>query len=153
MHRVLPSLALVLTASCLTVQEHRSPADPAPAVASLPSEAWTVHDAAGRELGVVVRFEEAAPDLEGPPRTFLSVRNPHGQELGLVDDLGRAWRYRPHEDEPEWVGTGGPTEAVALVLEGPSGAAPRVQLRPIALVDLKNRLCLNPADSTARQGT
>ncbi|MEO2162039.1 MAG: hypothetical protein ABGY29_05880 [bacterium] len=27
------------------------------------------------------------------------VRNTHGQDLGLVDTLGRVWRFTPHGDE------------------------------------------------------
>jgi hypothetical protein len=27
------------------------------------------------------------------------VRNTHGQDLGLIDALGRVWRYTPHGDE------------------------------------------------------
>jgi len=27
------------------------------------------------------------------------VRNAHGQDLGLVDTLGRVWRFTPHGDE------------------------------------------------------
>ncbi len=157
MHRATALLIPALLASCVTVLETRTSAPPAPAVASLPSEAWAVQDASGDELGLVVRFEEIAPDLEGPPRTFLSVRNLHGQELGLVDDKGRAWRYRPHAAEPDWVGTAGSTEGVALILLGnpapDSGTARRIRLVPVELDDLKIRLCLNPAESAARQGT
>ena len=157
MHRVLTSLLLAATASCVLVEERRSPVPPAPAVASLPSAAWTVHDPSGAELGLVVRFEETAPDLTTTPRTFLSVRNPHGQELGLVDDKGRAWRYRPHASEPDWIGTAGPTEGVALVLLGSPDEASepgqRVRLQPVELTALKNRLCLNKPGAVARQGT
>jgi hypothetical protein len=49
-----------------------------------------------------VRFE----DESAPEHTFFSVRNERHQELGMIDRLGRAFRYRPHERDPEWLGTG-----------------------------------------------
>jgi len=62
---------------------------------------WQVLDD-GRAVGFLVRFED-----EGvPERTFFSVRNERHQELGMIDRLGRAFRYRPHERDPEWLGTG-----------------------------------------------
>ena len=148
--------------ACLTVAERHVPAAPATAVAALPGEAWTAHGGTGEELGFVVRFEEAAPDLEGTPRTFLSVRNRHGQELGLVDDLGRAWRYRPHALDPAWVGTGSVAEGVArILLDGPPGASwadpgalpTAVVLEPVPLEALKVRLCLQSFGAATRQGT
>lgn len=69
-----------------------------------PLQAWRVV-AEGTTLGYVVRFgEPAAP--ERAEHQFFSVRNPWQQELGSIDGLGRAWRFVPHGDEPEWVSTG-----------------------------------------------
>lgn len=77
---------------------------------SAPERAWEVV-AGGRVVGVVVEFREA-----GQPRRFFSVRNPEQQELGLVDEHGRAWRSRAHEDEPEWLGTGTVAEGATRIL-------------------------------------
>lgn len=79
-------------------------------------DSWKVLD--GSELrGFVVRFEEATP--EGS--ILLSVRNSHNQDLGWIDQLGRAWRYRPHED-PEWVSTGSTVQGVRGILGLGEGA-------------------------------
>ena len=39
---------------------------------------------------------------------WLSTQTPHRarQDLGMIDTLGRAWRYRPHTREAEWLTTG-----------------------------------------------
>ncbi len=72
---------------------------------------WMVMDGQ-KAAGFVVRFEE-----KGDKGTvLLSVRNPNNQDLGWVDQLGRAWRYRPHED-PEWVSTGSTLQGVRHILE------------------------------------
>ncbi len=55
----------------------------------------------GRVIGVVVEFAEV-----GGGRGFHSIRNAHHQELGMVDEHGRTWRYRAHSDEPDWLVTG-----------------------------------------------
>jgi hypothetical protein len=71
--------------------------------------AWEIVQA-DRVVGVVVEFTEE------PGRRFYSVRNAWQQELGLVDAVGRAWRYRPHESEPDWLGSGTVVEGAARVL-------------------------------------
>jgi hypothetical protein len=134
--------------ACLAVEERHSSPPPPPAVASFPGDAWTILGGSDAELGFVVRFEEVAPTLD-QARTFFSVRNIHGQELGLVDDLGRAWRYRPHALEPDWVGTDGLAEGVARILGSPA----QILLQPAELQAIKNRLCLNPAETPTRQGS
>jgi hypothetical protein len=83
---------------------------------SAPARAWEVVSG-GRVLGVVVEFRE-----EQGGRGFHSVRNGQQQELGLVDAHGRAWRFRAHEDEPEWLGSGTVAEGAARIL-GLSGTA------------------------------
>lgn len=148
-----PTLSAVLLCaagltSCILVEERTTSADPAPAIASMPGEAWTVLDATEAELGFVVRFEEIMPTQE-TPRAFFSVRNPHGQELGLVDELGRAWRYRPHVHDPDWISTGSISEGISAILDG--GTA--VRLQPIDLDTIKNRLCLHSAEQPTRQGS
>lgn len=72
------------------------------------NRAWEVVQD-GRVVGSVVEFEEGQGE-----RRFFSVRNARHQELGMVDVLGRAYRYRAHADEPEWLGTG-------TVIEGTQG--------------------------------
>lgn len=78
---------------------------PAPATKS-----WTVrHDL--RPIGSLVRYEEAT----GQQRHFFVVRNDRDQDLGTIDDAGRAWRFRPHVD-PELIGTGTVEDGVAGIL-------------------------------------
>lgn len=82
----------------------------------------------GRVVGVVVEFEENAGE-----RHFFSVRNPDQQELGMVDEHGRAWRFVPHSDEPEWLGTGTVLEGARRVLQlDPEAAAFEVGLETLA---------------------
>lgn len=106
---LLPLLSLAL--GCQTRIE-RLPAgshEIAPAY-SQPLRAWElVKDA--RVVGVIVEF-----DGGDHRRRFYSVRNAWHQELGLVDAAGRAWRYRPHEREADWLGTGTVVEGAARVL-------------------------------------
>lgn len=105
-------LALAALAGCRTEVQQQHPASvtaPDPALAR-PSAAWElVHD--GRVVGVVVEFVEGATG-----RRFFSVRNAAQQELGMVDQDARAWRYRPHEEEAEWLGTGTVLEGAARIL-------------------------------------
>lgn len=72
----------------------------------------------GRVVGVLVQFEE-----RGGSRRFFSVRNEAQQELGMVDAQGRAWRFLPHSEDPEWLGTGTVLEGACRVLDIPSTAA------------------------------
>lgn len=46
---------------------------------------------------------------------MVVVQNLFGQDLGLVDSLGRAWRYRAHE-EALWLGSGTIEEGVGWIL-------------------------------------
>lgn len=48
--------------------------------------------------------------------SMVMVQNLWGQDLGLVDSLGRAWRYRPHQ-EPLWLGSGTVREGVEWILD------------------------------------
>lgn len=56
-------------------------------------------------------------DPEDRGAGYYSVRNPEGQTLGMVDFEGRAWRYRPHQEQPDWLGTGTVLEGVRRILE------------------------------------
>lgn len=98
----LTTLCLVALAACRTTT-HTTNAIPSEAVVATGHVAgiWQVVDD-GRTVGFLVRFEDEA----APERSFFSVRNERHQELGMIDRLGRAFRYRPHERDPEWLGTG-----------------------------------------------
>jgi hypothetical protein len=90
---------------------------------------WEVREG-GSVLGFVVLFQE-----RGLARDSLYVvRNPFHQDLGVIDGLGRAFRYLPHCEEPVWVGSGTITagareilgagqECTLLELAEPGGAA------------------------------
>lgn len=76
-----------------------------------PLRAWLVRDD-GRQIGSLILYGQV-----GEPQTgYYSVRNAEGQVLGLVDFSGRAWRYRLHESEPEWLGTGTILEGARRIL-------------------------------------
>lgn len=75
------------------------------------TRAWEVVEG-GRVVGNVVEFEERVGEYR-----FFSVRNTLQQELGLVDIHGRAWRYRAHVEEPEWLCTGTILDGASAILE------------------------------------
>jgi hypothetical protein len=83
-----------------------------------PDRAWRV---AGpdRDHGFVVQFREQGSS----ERTYFSVRNLHLQDLGIVDEHGRAYRYRPHQRDPEWVGSGTVLEGARRILDAPSACS------------------------------
>ncbi|MDF1837172.1 MAG: hypothetical protein P1V35_04835 [Planctomycetota bacterium] len=93
---------------------------------SMAKGAWKIWEGQ-KAAGYVVRFEEKGEK----PSVLLSVRNTHNQDLGWIDQLGRAWRYRPHED-PEWVSTGSTLQGVRHILE----LGDRARLEACDLVDL-----------------
>ena len=80
---------------------------------------WAVVDA-GARIGSVVRF------AEGETWIYV-VRNAAGQDVGLVDSLGRAWRRRVHGPDEE-LGAGTLSEGVRQILRAPTGS----QLEPEA---------------------
>jgi len=94
----------------------------------MPKRGWLVHDEQNKLVGSVVRYEEPRAQ-----RRFLySVRNLHGQDMGMVDQLGRAYRYRPHAD-PEWLSTGPVREGVLAILgQGLGGRLQEVSLDELA---------------------
>ncbi len=75
-------------------------------------QGWHVRDD-GRLAGSLLLYS----DPERPQTGYYSVRNPEGQVLGLVDFEGRAWRYRLHREQPDWLGTGTVLEGVRRILE------------------------------------
>lgn len=112
--RVLASITcLCLLSSCITTTESSLPGTPGSLITrGGASEAWLVIGD-DRPLGEVVLFET----FESRPRSVFLVRNVHHQELGFVDALGRAWRYRPHQSEPDWLGSGTVLEGALRILE------------------------------------
>jgi hypothetical protein len=94
--------ALLFVPGCRTV-ETRACSSITEAVVRLGKRVrtWEVR-CRGEVLGRVVLFQE-----KGLARDCVYfVKNLWDQDLGLVDGLGRAYRYLPHEEEPAWVGTG-----------------------------------------------
>lgn len=97
-------LTLVL-AACTTVRSVE-PAGLANARAQhlRPARAWQLEDN-GVPCGRVVLFVSDAKEA-ATRSSFYSVQNLRGQELGMVDVQGRAWRYEVHQREARWLATG-----------------------------------------------
>jgi hypothetical protein len=93
-------------------------------VRGMPDEAWQVVDG-GRVLGFVVHYDTSGET----GKAYFSVRNEHQQELGIVDGQGRAWRYRVHQREPDWLGSGTVVSGARSILSGSDATL----LVPIAL--------------------
>lgn len=108
-------LVLLFLSACMTTKEHSSPLPPAAAVSLAPAQAWELVSPETGPVGYLVRFEESAPS-SAAPRCFFSVRNTWQQELGLVDDLGRSWRFEPHAQAPNWLGSGSIAEGTSRIL-------------------------------------
>lgn len=66
----------------------------------------------GELAGHLVLYESDAPARD----FYYAVQNELRQELGMVDALGRAWRYRAFQREPDWIGTGTVAQGAAAVL-------------------------------------
>lgn len=99
---VLLVLPVLLWSACRTTISSTIPGETNPVIThTLPVRAWELWED-GQRLGVVVRYE----DPSHPETAFFSVRNISQQELGMIDTQGRAWRHRPHQREPDWLGTG-----------------------------------------------
>jgi len=97
-------LALLLAAlgmACRTIETKRPIYRSQAARRASPTRMFEVEHE-GIAQGYVVLFE--APPL--PEDAVYIVRNMHQQDLGVIDALGRAFRYRPHEKEPTWLGSG-----------------------------------------------
>lgn len=108
---------LLLCSACVSAVEH-GPVGGSTAVVARGSAraAWRVVD--GDQIaGSVLRYEE-----DGGSRTWFSVRNAWSQELGIVDSDGRAWRYRAHEREPDWLGTGTIVDGARRILAASASA-------------------------------
>lgn len=108
----LAALLLGLCAPSCVIHESRTLTDPTPVIrVNQPVRAWNVVSPSGT-VGVVVHFQAAGDEQEG----FYSVRNQWSQDLGLIDQLGRAWAYKPHQREAAWIGTGTIADGAARIL-------------------------------------
>ena len=93
----------------------------------MPQQAWRVVEA-GETIGFVVRFADPVT----PARCLYSVRNELQQELGTIDELGRASRFVPHQREMQWVCTSTLTQGTASLL----GASAEASLEAVELGQL-----------------
>ena len=94
--------AAVLCAGCRTTSIREVSSNPTPRVrVGTHKRTWEVRSGE-RALGLVVLFTESGRDRD----SLYIVRNPWHQDLGVIDGLGRAYRYLPHREEPVWVGSG-----------------------------------------------
>jgi hypothetical protein len=121
-------VCLALLPSCIVTRTTTSPVKGLTAVVSELQAAWSVipEDSGSRDsIGWVLRFQEEG----GSARSFYSVRNLHHQELGLVDSLGRAWKYEPFQSEPSLLGSGSVSEGVGRILT-PGSAVTLVENSP-----------------------
>lgn len=105
--------ALALSAGCRTIETRQVSATHTPLVrVGTRARSWEVRDG-GELVGQVVLFQE-----QGFARdSIYVVRNPWQQDLGLIDGLGRAYRYIPYREEPSWVGSGTIAQGVARILD------------------------------------
>lgn len=137
---------LLLTTGCTTTVE-QSPAGAAetrPVVAARKA-AWEVLTT-GQVRGSVVRFREE----QGAQRQIYVVRNEHGQDLGFVDSLGRAWRRRPFQEEAELLGTGGLLSGALLVLGRSEDPSPT--LHPLSTLDPETGTATEPVSLNSGSG-
>lgn len=112
---LLAACLVVSLAGCTTTEVHRPFAQPHQAAVvrtARPTEGWDIL-ADAQLAGTAVRFED---EKEAGEATYV-VRNRWGQDLGMVDGLGRAWRFVPHEVEASWVGTGRVVDGIAQILD------------------------------------
>jgi hypothetical protein len=126
--RTLALIACLVPAACTTESQSQRSGPKLPVVTrTLPARGWEVRDD-GRLAGSVLLYTEPARASTG----YYSVRNAQGQVLGMVDFDGRAWRYRVHEEQPEWLGTGTVIEGVRRIL----GTSPLSALEEVELAAL-----------------
>ncbi len=126
---ILVSLAPIVLGGCIVAATQSPPnLDRAFATRMRATRAWTIESRA-EPIGSLVRFEEPGSS----DRAVYVVRNEWGQDLGLIDALGRAWRWRPHAEVPELVGTGTTSEGVGRILDGDASLV----LREVGLAELQ----------------
>ena len=104
-------MAAALASACVQTSTEGPASGPPDVVVSTPEAAFEV-SSAGKTVGRVIRFEPTDPTV-GP---WFSVRDAYDRELGMIDAVGRAWRYRPHQLESEMLGAGPVDQGVARIL-------------------------------------
>ena len=114
--RVCGSLFLILVGcwgslGCRTIETRRTLFRSEPLRTSQAVRKFSVEDQAGPK-GYVVLFSSKTK----PEEALYVVQNLHRQDLGVIDSLGRAYRYVPHEDEPAWLGSGSIPRGVQRIL-------------------------------------
>ncbi len=106
----------LLGCGCRTTSTRDVSSAPAPAVrVGTHARTWEVQ-CGGEVLGLVVLFA----DRRRAQDSIYVVRNAWHQDLGLIDALGRAFRYLPHNEEPVWVGSGTIAAGAQHILGTPS---------------------------------
>lgn len=134
-------LVAALASACTTTTHSRTyHGDPVSPTLAVPTRAWRAAPA-GMEsvtLGYVVQFDPTGDDRDG----YWSVRNAYHQDLGLVDALGRAWRFEPHVEGAHLLGSGTVAEGVGSILSAP----------PVTLIDvgLDSLRAAGPSETNAR---
>jgi len=111
---ILPTCALAIclaTTGCRTIERKSPIAATAEMRVGLPARAWEVVSGERELVGLVVLFENPRP-----AESHYMVRNVWHQDLGLIDSLGRSYRYLPHHREPAWVGSGTIVRGVERIL-------------------------------------
>jgi len=112
MMRMFFLLACLFLGGCVTTETRRPVLTQSEMRVGLPSRAWEVLDQNGDNVGIVVLFQAA-----GLLEPAYMVQNVWHQDLGRVDQLGRAFRYVPHAEEALWIGSGTLTEGVEGILQ------------------------------------
>lgn len=103
----------LLAGACRTTHTERfAPPPHARIEEGFAARTWEVLDGSER-IGRIVEFQ-AHERVEDP---MFVVQNSWSQDLGMIDGLGRAWRFRPHQREAEWVATGTVVDGAAAILE------------------------------------
>ena len=112
MRKLLLPIVALTALGCVSSKDSSPPGlDSAVVQHSKATRAWNLRSQ-GVAVGSVIRYESVL----GPDRFYFIVRNRHEQDMGLVDALGRAYRNRPFEDEPEWLGSGTVLDGARLIL-------------------------------------
>jgi len=149
MRLLLASATFLACAACRTIATSAPASSPVPAVqVGTRERTWEVRSG-GEPLGFVVLFQE-----RGLVRDSLYVvRNPWHQDLGMIDGLGRAFRYLPHCEEPVWVGSG-TIVAGARVILGAAGECELIELDDPAraLADGSAEPVARPSDAPSSEG-